>query len=100
MNLENTPRSERFSYPIDDLLKEQAEANHRRICADSVKELGISHSTVWSHLMGEKRKLDRWISHKWTELDRRQTRLKVCSLLLLQNQSYLFLQRIFRHDRK
>lgn len=101
LDIEDAPRSGRPSSPIDDQLKEMVETNPKRTCADLAEELGVSSRTVWSHLiaMGKTKKLDQWVPHELTD-HQMNTRIEVCSSLLLRNQNDPFLDRIFTCDEK
>uniref|UniRef100_A0A0K0FJ11 Histone-lysine N-methyltransferase SETMAR (inferred by orthology to a human protein) n=1 Tax=Strongyloides venezuelensis TaxID=75913 RepID=A0A0K0FJ11_STRVS len=73
------------------IIEADSQQTVRRISED----LGVSKDTVCRHLkqIGKTKKLDQWVPHELTE-KQKNSRLEICSSLLLRNKNDSFLDRI------
>ncbi|KAL6733364.1 hypothetical protein Aduo_004015 [Ancylostoma duodenale] len=79
---------------LDDFVKKLMEPQQGKSWSDVVKELGGLYNTMWNHSNAKKRKTEPSGSHDLTERYL-QTRLELCSSLLVRNKDEPFTERLF-----
>uniref|UniRef100_A0A5S6QNF3 Mos1 transposase HTH domain-containing protein n=1 Tax=Trichuris muris TaxID=70415 RepID=A0A5S6QNF3_TRIMR len=100
-SLEDNDRSGRPSDLDEDQLRAIVEEDPRRSTSDIAEKLGVHKTTVSRHLqrIGKRKKLDQWIPHELTEIQKLR-RFEISSMLLLRNKNDPFLARIVTCDEK
>uniref|UniRef100_A0A5S6QBT7 HTH_48 domain-containing protein n=1 Tax=Trichuris muris TaxID=70415 RepID=A0A5S6QBT7_TRIMR len=100
-SLQDNVRIWRPSDIDEDQLRAIVEEDPRRSTSDIAEKLGVHKTTVSRHFqqIGKRKKLDQWVPHELTEIQRVR-RCEISSMLLLRNQSDPFLARIITCDKK
>lgn len=99
--LEDHPRSGRPSVIDDDVVCALLKNNSRLSTEEIAESLGVDISTVFRHLkkLGYILKLDTWVPHQLTEINK-QNRLNHTLSLLARNKNEPFLDRLVTGDEK
>ncbi|XP_059741331.1 mariner-like transposase isoform X1 [Bos taurus] len=94
-SLEDDERSARPSEVDNDQLREIIDADPLKTTRKIAEELKVNHSTVVRHLkqIGKVKKLNKWVPHELTEIQKNR-RFEVSSSLILRNKNEPFLDRI------
>lgn len=79
---------------LDDFVKKLMEPQQGKSWSEVVKELGTLYNTMWNHSSAKRRRPEPSGSHELTERYL-QTRLELCSSLLLRNKDEPFTERLF-----
>uniref|UniRef100_A0A5S6QKW9 Mos1 transposase HTH domain-containing protein n=1 Tax=Trichuris muris TaxID=70415 RepID=A0A5S6QKW9_TRIMR len=100
-SLEDSDRSGRPSAIDEDHLRAIVEEDPRRSTSEIAETLGVCKATVSHHLrqLGKRKKLDKWIPHELTEIQKLR-RCEISSMLLLRNKNDPFLARMITCDEK
>uniref|UniRef100_A0A0K0FSR4 Histone-lysine N-methyltransferase SETMAR (inferred by orthology to a human protein) n=1 Tax=Strongyloides venezuelensis TaxID=75913 RepID=A0A0K0FSR4_STRVS len=100
-DLENEDRWRSASVVDNDHLRTIIEADSQQTVRRISEDLGVSKDIVFRHLkqIGKTKKIDQWVPHELTE-KQKNSRLEICSSLLLRNKNDQFLDRIVICDEK
>uniref|UniRef100_A0A0K0F176 Histone-lysine N-methyltransferase SETMAR (inferred by orthology to a human protein) n=1 Tax=Strongyloides venezuelensis TaxID=75913 RepID=A0A0K0F176_STRVS len=100
-DLDNENRGRPASVVDNDHLRTIIEADSQQTVRRILEDLGVSKNTVCRHLkqISKTKKLDQWVPHELTE-KQKNSRLEICSSLLLRNKNDPFLDRIVTCDEK
>uniref|UniRef100_A0A0K0FJL3 Histone-lysine N-methyltransferase SETMAR (inferred by orthology to a human protein) n=1 Tax=Strongyloides venezuelensis TaxID=75913 RepID=A0A0K0FJL3_STRVS len=94
-DLENEDRGRPASVVDNDHLRTIIEADSKQTVRRILEDLEVSKDTVFRHLkqIGKTKKIDQWVPHELTK-KQKNSRLEICSSLLLRNKNDPFLNRI------
>ena len=100
-SLEDDERSARPSEVDNDQLREIIDADPLKTTRKIAEELKVNHSTVVRHLkqIGKVKKLNKWVPHELTEIQKNR-RFEVSSSLILRNNNKPFLDLILMCNEK
>uniref|UniRef100_A0A7I4Y7L4 Histone-lysine N-methyltransferase SETMAR n=1 Tax=Haemonchus contortus TaxID=6289 RepID=A0A7I4Y7L4_HAECO len=99
--MEDEERVGRPSFVDHDVLLGAVEEDQRQPLRKDAKKMGVSHTVVAAHLelLGIVKKLDKWVTHDFTE-QQQLKRSEVSSSLLIRSDAEPFLHRIVTCDEK
>ncbi|GFS69317.1 histone-lysine N-methyltransferase SETMAR, partial [Nephila pilipes] len=100
-DLSNEPNGRPKIQVDDDVLKATMEANSSRSARELLLMYNVSKQTILTHLaqIGKVKKLDKWIPHELTDVQK-ERRLDACLSLLSRNKAEPFLNQIVTCDEK
>lgn len=100
-SLEDRPRSGRPAEVDDERLRQIVEADPHQTSRELATILGVSHFTIIEHLhaMGKTSRLDQWVPHKLSDVDR-QRRADAAASLLSHHGGNAWLDSIVTGDEK